>query len=184
MIPDDIRNSITNWAKKRDRKNSDTLIILSIAFIEDNRIDWNTPTGKAKVISYINEFYYGETIQHHTLYDDGIAQKSNKNPFELSLDEIFPPDSADDSESAFSPPEVNKIEPLVSNPKGPESDTISYTNKIDTLPFPIEIKEILQELEDKAYKSYILTNLDTHGRLKLIRKAKIMIFLRNQAGIR
>jgi hypothetical protein len=180
MISDDIRNSINVWAKKRDRKNSDTLIILAITFIEDNRIDWNTPTGKAKVISYINEFYYGETGQHHTLYDDGIAQKSNTNPFELSLDEIFPPDSTDDGESTVTPTEVNKTITLVSNPKDPESDTISYTNKIDTLPFPIEIKEILKELEDKSYKSGILTNLNPHGRLKLVRKAKILAYTKKQ----
>jgi len=177
MISDDIRKSINDWAKNRDRKNSDTLIILAIAFIEDNCIDWNTPTGKAKVVSYINEFYYGEKSPNSSFNDNWIGHQTNKNPFELSLDEIFLSDLSVDAENDVSSLEVNKTELQSNNPNDPESDTSSFIDKIDTLPFPIEVKEILKELEDKSYKSGILSNLNTHGRLILIRRAKILIYL-------
>jgi hypothetical protein len=168
MISDDIRKSITDWAKKRDRENADTLVILAIDYIERFNIDWNTPSGKERVISYLEEFYYGESTHHIPIKDDWIGHQPNTSPFDLSMDENFTPELTDDTE----------------RPKDTEFDTINYADKIDNLFVPIEVKEILKEREDKAYKSNILTNLGTHGRLKLIRKAKIMIFLHNQPGKR
>ena len=177
MIPDNIIGSIDHWATKRDRKNAEALKILALAFIKDNNIDWNTPSGKANVVSYINDFYYGETIQNNTFNEDWIRHQTDQNPFELSLDKVFPSDSNDEIESDDTLPKDNKIMPLAGNTKEHDSENTNFIYRIETSHYPFEIKEILKELDDKAYKSPILSNLDIHGRLKLIRKAKILIYL-------
>lgn len=144
--------SIEEWAKKRDYKNAETIIFLTTAFIKENAIDWNSPSGKAKVVSYINDFYFGIDGNDDTYNPDWQKHQPDNNPFELSENEI---------DSSL-----------------PESDTLEH--RIQSLDAPIEVKEILKEYEDKAYKSSILSNLNDHGRIKLIRRFKIITSLKNR----
>jgi len=182
MIPANVINSVEDWAKKRDRKNTETLKVLALAYLKENNIDWNTTSGKANVVSYIDEFYYGETRKDTSFNEDWMGHKTEQNPFELSLDEIFPSDSNNEVESDDALPKDNQNMLLAGIIKQPDTENVGFIHRINLLPYSFEIKEILKELDDKAYKSPILSNLDTHGRLKLIRKAKILIYLQKQTG--
>lgn len=180
MIPDSIISSIEEWARKRDRNSAEALTFLAINYIKDNRIDWNTVSGKNKVVSSVEDDYYGETRKDVSFKDDWIGHQTNKNPFEISLEDIFPletNDGIENDELTFSADNS-----LHNTQKKDEQDSENKYHRpdIDTLPLPFEVKEILKELEDKAYKSPILSNLDNIGRQKLIRKAKILIYLQKQ----
>jgi hypothetical protein len=47
------KNSVEDWTKTRDYKNTETLKHLTLAYIYNNDIDWNTKTGKNRVTPYI-----------------------------------------------------------------------------------------------------------------------------------
>jgi hypothetical protein len=182
MIPDSVISCIAVWARKRDRKSADALTFLAISYIKDNMIDWNTESGKNKVVSFVEDIYYGKTRKDVSFKEDWIGHQTNKNPFEISLEDIFPVEANDDidNDDRILPTDYS----LQDTPKKHEEDSENnhHRPEIDTLPIPFEVKEILKDLDDKAYKSPILSNLDNIGRLKLIRKAKILIYLQKQTG--
>jgi len=173
MISDEVKNKISDWAKERDSNDAYTLTLLAIAYIEENHIDWNTPSGKAQIISHVETLSYGKTHKVDSYIDGWLDHQPENKTFEISLDEVFTSDLEDDIEKNISPLEENK--PFVSkiHTEEPYSDNI----KIELLPFPFEIKELLRELDNKAYKSPYLANFTAQGRMKLIRKAKILAFL-------
>lgn len=145
--------SIEKWAKKRDYKNAETIKFLATAFIKENAIDWNTSVGKAKVDSYINDFYFGESSKNNEHNPDlDEHQSDDEGPFDLTVKEI------------------DNILP----------DGDSFEQRIQSLDAPFEVKEILKVFKDSAYKSSILSNLNDHGRIKLIRRSKIITFLKNR----
>lgn len=164
MISDEVKNSISKWAKKTDSNDATTLELLAIKYIEENQVEWNTPSGKAKVISYVEELSYGKTRQSVEFIDGWEGHQPDNKPFELSLDE--------ENENDFSLPRVKK--PSITSIKQKVEESNS---KIGTLTFPFEIEELFRELDDKAYKSQYLANFTAQGRIKLIRKAKILAFL-------
>lgn len=168
--------SIEEWANKKDRKNSEVIKLLALAYIKENKIEWNTSAGKVDVNSYIDELYYGKTRNLKSFDEKWMGNQDDK-PFEFSLDEVFPIDINDDIKKDDVILEKNQNKNVTIGPIKLLPEKNNFIDQITSLNFPLEIKEILKELDDKSYTSTILTNLDNHGRLKLIRKAKIFIYL-------
>jgi hypothetical protein len=144
--------SVNDWAEKRDRDNAETLKILAFAFIKENSIDWNSPSGRGKVISHINSVYYGEDRSNETYNPEWQKHQPDNSPFDLTESEI------DNNTPYFDSP----------------------LQRVESFNAQFEVKEILREHYDKVYKSAILSNLNDHGRIKLIRKAKILMSLQKK----
>lgn len=168
--------SIEEWAHKKDRKNSEVIKLLALAYIREKKIEWNTSAGKVDVNSYIDEIYYGKTRNLKSFNENWMGHQDDK-PFEFSLDEAFPIDINYDIKKDDIIFKENQNKNVTIGPIKLLPDKNNFIDHIMSLNFPLEIKEILKELDDKSYISPILTNLDNHGRLKLIRKAKIFIYL-------
>jgi hypothetical protein len=177
MISNDLVIRIEDWAKKRDSKDAKALTILAIEYIKENHLDWDTTVGKAKVISYIDKFYFGTTKQNISFNDEWIGHQTENNLFELLTDDFFSSDLNIDADNDSNTPEIDKTVLSYNNLVDTESDINNYTNKIESSDFTYEIKELLRVLYDNANKSHYLTNFNSQGRIKLIRKAKILAFL-------
>jgi hypothetical protein len=176
MILESVLNSIAEWAKKRDRDKSDTLILLAIDYIKKNGTNWNSITGKSAVVSHVEELYYGISRNTVSFKDDFKGHQPDENPFEINIENI-----RIDNEARIGHQDLNTDEGSTIFDDQNSGNT-NQRPDADSLPFPNEVKELLKEFEDKSYKSLLLTNLNLHARLKLIRKAKILIYLQKQAG--
>ncbi len=178
MIPESVVNSITEWAKKKDRDNFDTLILLAIDHIKKNGTNWNSNIGKSEVVSHVEEIYYGISRNTVSYNDDFKGHQRDDNPFEINIENI----------NLGNKYKIDYLDMYFDTDEG----SVTHCNQnsknthqrpdADALPFPNEVKELLKEFDDKSYKSLLLTNLNLHARLKLIRKAKILIYLHKQAG--
>jgi len=179
VIPENVINSVNDWAKGKDKKEAETIKLLALAFIEEEGIDWYSSSGRAKTISYIEHFYYGELGNDISFNDNWIGHQNQKNPFEISFEEFFRDVSKEEIENNdFKSPE-DKDHIILKEKDSTKSDKSNYLNQIESLKYSVEVKELLKELDDKSYKSIILTNLNKQGQLKLIRKAKILFFRKN-----
>ena len=130
------------------------------------------------------KFYFGIDKQHQLYNDEWIKHQPEHKPFEISLEEILPIVGADEEnisgDEKHIDSQVNSLQKEIKEAiivqRDVERELIKY-------PFPYEVKEVLRQLENKAYKSPTPSNLGTLGRMKLIRKAKVLAFLYRKSFI-
>ncbi len=145
---------ISIWARKINSGEADTIILLAVAYINENEIDWQSDSGRKSVFVHIfKEMGYG-TDKLKQEYNEGWLKHNpptkTASPFKIIPGEL------------------------------PQSEGEEMEDKINNSSLPFEVKEILKEMEDKSYKSPILSNMDNTGRLRLIRKAKILAYVQRK----
>jgi len=154
MLSETDIEQISSWARKISSREADTITQFAIAYIEENKINWQSKSGQISVSAYINnEMHYKDDITKQEFFEGWSKHNTSTDttsPFEILPDEL------------------------------PRSGGEEMEDKINNSSLPFEVKEILKEMEDKSYKSPILSNLDNTGRLRLIRKAKILAYLRRK----
>jgi len=121
---------ISGWARKVNAKEADTIKFLAIAYINENKVNWQSDSGRSSVFVYIlrkmnykidikNQEYNEEWLKHN-------PSAETTSPFEILSNEL------------------------------PQSAGEGMEDKIKNSTFPFEVKEILKETEDKSYKSPII----------------------------
>jgi hypothetical protein len=179
MISKNNPKSLSDWIRKKFSDDHDTMLLLAEDFIERNDINWSSPEERKSLEEYLSEFNYKPEGKTEGFLDGFRKHSSVYQPFELNNKDF---DSGISSEAPMKSQSqsVMREDEHTDTLMDFDSDSKEFDGRIERLPFPAEVKELLKELEDKSYKSPILANFDTLGRLKLTRKAKVLAFLHRQ----
>lgn len=139
MRPKSKPTDLSKWIRRRFPGDYDAMLLLAENFIEENKVNWESPESKKSLEEYLGGFSHKPNTKTDSFVDGYRKHSAVYQPFEVNDKDVD-----------------IRTPPLI---------------------FPAEVKELLKELEDKAYKSPLLANLDSLGRCKLTRKAKVLAFL-------
>jgi hypothetical protein len=149
---EEIKREIERWVKNHyPAKIANDVKSAIFQIIREKKLEWNNPAHLEIIVNELNPWFGQSEVEKESL-----------NSKEIHFNDQF-----------------------IGHQGGANLITDSFTinnldSRIQNSFFPMEVKEILMEQNNKAYKSIILANLDELGRIKLIRKAKILYFLYSQ----
>ncbi len=178
-----VNEQIKAFFKKEYRGDmAETAIFLAAGFVKETNSDWNTESGRKKIIQHIREFcdegsYSGSSHPELLRSDDDTFMQAFAEG--LDSNDKNTPEGNDDDTGLVAARELAQASLVDVNKQGGQKNVLNNKGLHE---LSYEASEVLKKIDSEAYESPALNNLTRMGVLKQFRKAMIMLWVaRNKA---